>query len=101
MRACAAQTISPNNDAQLDAMASVLVHEIDEVITDPDIRTWYDSRGAENADKCAWSFGTTSLSGGAKYNYSANGINYLIQMNWLANNLVTDTVTGSACKVTA
>ena len=101
LRACAAQTISPNNDAQLDAMASVLVHEIDEVITDPDIRTWYDSRGAENADKCAWSFGTTSLSGGAKYNYSANGINYLIQMNWLANNLVTDTVTGSACKVTA
>lgn len=101
LSACAAQTISPNNDAQLDAMASVLVHEIDEVITDPDIRTWYDARGAENADKCAWSFGTTTLLNGAKYNYTVNGLNYLIQMNWLANNLVTDTVTGSACKVTA
>ena len=105
LRACAAQTISPNGDAQLDAMASVLVHEIDEVITDPDIRTWYDARGAENADKCAWSFGITSLmQNGAKYNYTAppkTGRNYLIQQNWLASNQVTDTVTGSACVVTS
>ena len=100
LSACAAQTISPNGDAQLDAMTSVLVHEIDEVITDPDIRTWYDSRGAENADKCAWTFGISSLSAGAKYNYVANNIKYYIQRNWLANNLVTDTVAGSACVVT-
>ena len=99
LSACAAQTISPNGDAQLDAMASVLVHEIDEVITDPDIRTWYDSRGAENADKCAWTFGVSSLSAGAKYNYVANNIKYYIQRNWLANNLVTDTVSGTACVV--
>ena len=101
LSACAAQTISPNGDAQLDAMASVLVHEIDEVITDPDIRTWYDARGAENADKCAWTFGISSMSAGAKYNYTANNINYYIQRNWLANNLVADSVSGSACVITS
>jgi hypothetical protein len=99
-RACSAQTISPNSDYQLDAMASVLVHEIDEVLTDPDIRTWYDSRGAENADKCAWTFGVTNLINGAKYNFSANGIKYLIQRNWLADNLVKDSVAGTACVTT-
>jgi hypothetical protein len=101
-KSCAAQTVSPNDDYQLDAMASVLVHEIDEVLTDPDIRTWYDSRGAENADKCAWTFGTTNLINGAKYNFttSNNGAKYLIQRNWLADNLVKDTATGSACVTT-
>mgnify|MGYP006279119829 CR=1 FL=1 len=100
LSSCAAQTISPNGDAQLDAMASVLVHEIDEVITDPDIRTWYDSRGAENADKCAWTFGISSMFAGAKYNYVANNVKYYIQRNWLANNLVTDSVAGTACVIT-
>jgi hypothetical protein len=96
--ACSAQTVSPNKDYQLDAMASVLVHEIDEVLTDPDIRTWYDARGAENADKCAWTFGTTSLINGAKYNFTtSSGFKYLIQRNWLADNLVKDTVAGTAC----
>jgi len=95
--ACSAQTVTPNLDIPLDAMASVLVHEIDESITDADLRTWYDSRGAENADKCAWSFGATTLLNGAKYNFTAGGKNYLIQRNWLANNIVTDISNGSAC----
>ena len=83
----------------LDASASILVHEIDESITDADLRTWYDSRGAENADKCAWTFGITKAVGVAKYNYTANGKNYLIQRNWLADNKVEDTVAGTACVV--
>ena len=102
-RSCAAQTISPNMDYQLDAVASILVHEIDEALTDPDLRTWYDSRGAENADKCAWAFGTANVLGsGAKWNFAAGSpaLKYYIQMNWLADNLVTDAVTGSACVVT-
>lgn len=98
---CAAQTISPNNDAQLDAVASILVHEIDEAITDPDLSTWFDARGAENADKCAWTFGTTTLnSNGAKFNFTAGKSSYLIQRNWLADNKVKDTVAGTACVVT-
>lgn len=96
---CSAQIVSPNADVPLDASASILVHEIDESITDADLRTWYDSRGAENADKCAWTFGITKAVGVAKYNYTANGKNYLIQRNWLADNKVNDTVAGTACVV--
>lgn len=98
--ACSAQSVSPNGDAPLDAMASVLVHEIDEALTDPDLKTWYDSRGAENADKCAWTFGTPqTLTGGAKYNTTLGGKRYLIQRNWLSNNVVTGT-DGTACVTT-
>lgn len=97
--ACSAQTISPNGNVALDAMASVLVHEIDEVITDADLRTWYDGKGAENADKCAWTFTPIAMAGLAKYNFTTGGYNFLIQRNWLANNLVTDSVAGTACSL--
>ena len=48
---CAAQTTSPNGNAGADGMASVLVHEFEEAVTDPDLNAWYDSHGMENADK--------------------------------------------------
>ena len=90
------QTLSPNADPYVDAMASVLVHEIDEALTDPDVRSgWFDSRGAENADKCAWTFGTLDTSpNGAKYNVTYGGKYYLIQRNWLANNAVKEVISG-------
>ena len=108
LSACARQTVSPNGNAQLDAMASVLVHEIDESITDPYLNAWYDARGAENADKCAWTFGatttitTTGALHGALYNFSVGSVNYLIQQNWLATNKVTVTGTSNStsCSVT-
>jgi len=98
---CSWQTVSPNANVALDAMASVLAHEIDETITDPYLNAWYDNRGAENADKCAWTFGATSLSGSAKYNATFGGTKYLIQQNWLADNLVTlsGASAGTACSV--
>jgi len=40
-------------------MVSVMAHELEETISDPNLNAWYDSTGAENADKCAWTFGTT------------------------------------------
>ena len=40
-------------------MASIIAHELEEAATDPDLNAWYDRRGDENADKCAWTFGTT------------------------------------------
>ena len=98
--ACSAQTISPNGNVAFDAMASVLVHEIDEALTDADLRTWYDSRGAENADKCAWTFTPFNIENGYKYNFTAGGYKYLIQRNWLADNLVKDSVAGTACSIT-
>jgi hypothetical protein len=40
----------------LAALANVTAHELSEAITDPRGSAWYDSGGAENADKCAWVF---------------------------------------------
>lgn len=82
--ACEAQTTSPNGNAGADGMASVIAHELEEATTDPDLNAWYDRRGYENADKCAWTFGTTkTASNGSKYNMTLGGLNYLIQQNWV------------------
>lgn len=45
----------------LDAIANVASHEIYETITDPYLNAWYDSKGAEIADKCSWYFGSTKV----------------------------------------
>ncbi len=81
--ACAAQTTSPNGNTSADAMASVIAHELEETVTDPDLNAWYDGRGYENADKCAWNFGTTTTVAGAKYNMTLGTRNFLIQQNWV------------------
>ncbi|MDQ1493191.1 MAG: hypothetical protein QOJ23_5705 [Actinomycetota bacterium] len=82
---CAGQTAaSPNNNPAGDAMISVIAHELEEAVTDPDLSAWYDPVGNENADKCAWNYGTMStLADGARYNMTMNGRRYLIQQNWL------------------
>ena len=86
LSACAAQTISPNGNAGVDAMVSIIAHELEETATDADPGSnpgWYDSAGAENADKCAWTFGQNiqTLTSGAKYNVTFGARNYLIQRN--------------------
>ena len=100
--ACAPQTTSPNGSVSLDAMASVMVHEVDETLTDPYLNAWYDSTGAENADKCAHTYGVSSTLGAAHYNVQLGSLYYLIQQNWLENNIVTSTgnSSGTACSVT-
>lgn len=81
---CAAQTTSPNGNAGADGMASVISHELEEATTDPDLNAWYDRRGQENADKCAWTFGTEfTAANGSKYNVTLGSRNYLIQRNWV------------------
>ena len=55
-------------------MASIIAHELEEAVTDPDLNAWYDSRGYENADKCAWTFGTTyTAANGAEANMTLGG----------------------------
>lgn len=84
---CASQLVGPNGSALAgaDAMVSVIAHELEEAASDPDLNAWYDGSGAENADKCAWTFGTTStLASGAKYNVTWGGTNFYIQQNWVA-----------------
>jgi Phosphate-induced protein 1 conserved region len=81
--ACEAQTTSPNGDSGADGMASIMAHESEEAASDPDLNAWYDSSGAENADKCAWKFGPLSTAGnGSKYNQTFGSTHWLIQMNW-------------------
>jgi len=81
---CAAQTTGPNGNAGADGMASIIAHELEEAVTDPDLNAWYDRSGAENADKCAWKFGTESTAAnGSKYNVTLGGRQYLIQQNWV------------------
>jgi len=58
----------------LSAIANVTAHELAEAITDPRGTGWFDSSGAENGDKCAWSFhGVQSFS---------NGSQWMLQMEW-------------------
>jgi hypothetical protein len=81
---CIASTSTPNGDAGADGMASVLAHELEEATTDPDLNAWYDRRGNENADKCAWTFGTTKAApNGAQYNMILGTKYFLIQQNWV------------------
>jgi hypothetical protein len=58
----------------LTALGNVTGHELSEMLTDPQLDAWYDGSGQENADKCAWTFGSSLVSLG--------GSNWEIQGNW-------------------
>jgi hypothetical protein len=81
--ACSGLSGSPNADPAADAEVSVLVHELEESNTDPQLNAWYDNSGYENADKCAWNFGSTFTSGGGQANVSIGSKAFLVQQNWL------------------
>lgn len=83
--ACGATSPSVNSLPGADSMASIMSHELEEAVTDPQLNAWYSSfTGNENGDNCAWNFGTTSTaSNGAKYNQTMGGTNFLIQQNWV------------------
>ncbi len=72
----------PNND-DADATINVASHEHNEAITDEQGSAWYDFRGYENGDKCAWNFGTMlGGSNGSEYNQVINGAHYFLQQEW-------------------
>jgi hypothetical protein len=83
LNACAAQSVSPNNNPGIDGAISVLSHELEEATTDPDLNAWYDSSGYEDADKCAWTFGHAQyqVANGSWANMAFGGHNWLIQRN--------------------
>jgi hypothetical protein len=82
--ACTNGTASPNNDPAADAEVNVVAHETEETTTDMLGNAWFDTRGYENADKCAWTWGSllTAPNGGV-YNIVVGGKNYLVQQNWV------------------
>jgi phosphate-induced protein 1 len=80
---CEVQATGPNGSSGADGMASLIAHELDEAVTDPLFTGWYDQQGLENADKCAWAFGTTTTApNGALTNMAFGGRDWLIQRKW-------------------
>jgi hypothetical protein len=82
---CAAQSsASPNGNIGADGMASVLSHELEESVTDPDLNAWVNASNQENADMCAWSFGPEyTVANGSNANMKLGTRDYLIQQNWV------------------
>jgi len=74
---CDPQDNSSGNSQGLSAIANVTAHELLEAITDPRGSGWLDNSGAENGDKCAWSFppadGLSTFSDGSRWK---------LQMEW-------------------
>jgi hypothetical protein len=60
----------------LAALGNVSGHELSEMLTDPQLNAWYDQQGAENADKCAWTFSGNPITLGG------GGVQWKIQGNW-------------------
>ena len=96
--ACSAQTAaSPNGNVGADGMASVIAHEIEEAVTDPDGNGWYSTSGMENGDLCAWKFGTTTAAStsqpisGTISGASNNGAGKTATVTGVTNNGVTVT----------
>jgi hypothetical protein len=59
----------------LAALANVSGHELSEAVTDPRNGGWWDTSGAENADKCAWTFDGLVTLGGEQWKIQGNWSN--------------------------
>jgi len=75
---------SPSNGFSqgAQALANVSGHELSEMLTDMNGNAWYDSQGSENADKCAWKFGSQLLKLGTT--------SWKVQGNWSNNAYTTN-----------
>jgi hypothetical protein len=78
----------PNND-DADPEINVISHEHNETITDMHGNAWYDKRGYEDGDKCAWNFGTalgstgsTGSASNSEYNQVIGTGKYYLQQEW-------------------
>jgi hypothetical protein len=56
-------------------------HELSEVLTDPQLNAWYDQRGSENADKCAWTFNGLVTIGAQSWKIQGNWSNAAANTN--------------------
>jgi hypothetical protein len=82
--ACTNGTAPANGDPGADYEVNTLGHETEETTTDEFGSAWFDSRGFENADKCAWNFGSTFIgSGGGVANVTIGSKDFLVQQNWV------------------
>lgn len=73
---CDPQDTQTTHSQGLAALANVSGHELSEARTDPaSPGAWYDSSGAENGDKCAWTFNVPFVT-------FPNGTDWKIQGEW-------------------
>lgn len=72
---CDPESTITSQSQGLAALANVSGHELSEARSDPALNAWYDSSGAENSDKCAWTFG-------GPYVKFSNRTTWKIQGNW-------------------
>jgi len=72
---------SGNHSQGLAALANVSGHELSEARTDPRGAGWFDSGGAENGDKCAWTFDATKANPNPLVTFS-DGTQWKIQGEW-------------------
>jgi hypothetical protein len=82
---CDPQSTSSAYSQGVAALANVSGHELSEALTDPHLNAWYDSSGAENSDKCAWTFGRPLLT-------FSNGSQWKVQGNY--SNAAASTASG-------
>lgn len=88
-------TTSPNDNWEGDQMVSIILHELVESVTDPDVYTqlaWTDAYNQENADKCAWTYGdlyktnkNTPINTESVFNVSIGDKDFIVQQNWVLN----------------
>ena len=73
---CDPQDTQTGHSQGLAALANVTAHEISEARSDPaNPGAWYDNSGAENGDKCAWTFNVP-------YVYFPSGSKWKLQGEW-------------------
>lgn len=76
--ACDAGYYPNGRETEADPTINVVSHEHRESINDPLGNAWYDNRGYEGSDKCAWNFGAVTGSS----NQTINGHSYIVQQEW-------------------
>jgi len=82
---CDPQDTSGLHSQGLAALSNVSGHELSEARTDPaSPGAWYDRRGQENGDKCAWTFNVPLVT-------FSNGTEWKIQGEWSNNAYNTGT----------
>lgn len=82
--ACTNGTPAANGDPGADYEVNTLGHETEETTTDELGTAWFDQRGFENADKCAWNFGSTyTTAAGGVANIKIGTKDFLVQQNWV------------------
>jgi len=79
-RGCGVDNGPNANDA--DDTIDGASHEHREMIDDPHLSAWWDNKGYESSDKCAYIWGPTTLTTAGQYNETINGHHYLLQEEW-------------------